>query len=134
MGSDRSCDVDYNATAGAPQLAALRMQARRFTAKIPSSPPKASPNSPNSEQIMNHENKNIKEAGMLVLRVWREAASFFLSIELGLMVLVAFATVGGVWLAAMGDARSLLAFGFAIAYVAGRAVLHVKRVLAWPFI
>jgi hypothetical protein len=83
---------------------------------------------------MNHENKNIKEAGKLVLRVWREAASFFLSIELWLMVLVAFATVGGVWLAAMGDARSLLAFGFAIAYVAGRSVLHVKCVLAWPFI
>jgi hypothetical protein len=83
---------------------------------------------------MDHENKNIKQASALVLRAWREAASFFLSVELWLMVLVAFATVGGVWLAAMGDLRCLLAFGFAIAYVTGRSVLHVKRVLAWPFI
>jgi hypothetical protein len=50
------------------------------------------------------------------------------------MVVVAFATVGGVWLAAMGDLRCLLAFGFAGAYLAARAVLHVKRILAWPFI
>jgi len=83
---------------------------------------------------MGHDIKTIKEAGTLVRRVWREAASFFLSIELWLMVLVAFATVGGVFLAVLGDARCLLAFGFAIAYVVGRAVLHLRRVLAWPFI
>ncbi len=83
---------------------------------------------------MGHDIKTIKEAGALALRVWREAASFFLSIELWLMVLVAFATVGGVFLAFLGDLRCLLAFGFAIAYVAGRSVLHLRRVLAWPFI
>lgn len=83
---------------------------------------------------MGHDIKTIKEAGALALRIWREAASFFFSIELWLMVLVAFATVGGVFLAFLGDARCLLAFGFAIAYVAGRAMLHVRRVLAWPFI
>jgi hypothetical protein len=88
----------------------------------------------NSELIMGHDIKTIKEACVLASRVWRQAASFFLSIELWLMVLVAFVTVGGVFLAFLGDARCLLAFGFAIAYVAGRAVLHVRRVLSWPFI
>ena len=66
--------------------------------------------------------------------MWREAAGFFFSIELWLMVLVAVATVGGVWLAFMGDARSLLAFGFVIAYMTVRPVLHVKGILKWPFI
>jgi len=83
---------------------------------------------------MSHDIKTIKEAGALALRVWREAASFFLSIELWLVVLTAFATVGGVFLAFLGDARCLLAFGFAVAYVAGRSVLHVRRVLSWPFL
>ena len=83
---------------------------------------------------MGHDIKTIKEAWALTLRVWREAIHFFLSIELWLMVLVAGATVGGVWLAALGDGRSLLAFGFAIAYVVTRSVLHVKRILGWPFI
>jgi hypothetical protein len=88
----------------------------------------------NSEHIMGHDIKTIKEAGALMLRAWREASSFFLSIELWLMVLVAFATVGGVFLAAVGDARCLLPFGFALAYLAARSVLHHKRILAWPFI
>jgi hypothetical protein len=83
---------------------------------------------------MGHDIKTIKEALALIVRVWRQAIHFFLSIELWLMVVVAAATVGGVWLAAMGDARSLLAFGFAIAYVATRTTLHVKRILSWPFI
>jgi hypothetical protein len=83
---------------------------------------------------MGHDVKTIKQAGTLVLQTWRAAAAFFLSIELALMVLVAFATVGGVWLAAMGDLRCLLAFGVAGGYLALRAVLHMKRVLAWPFI
>jgi hypothetical protein len=83
---------------------------------------------------MGHDIKTIKEAGTLMLRVWREASAFFLSIELCLMVLVAFATVAGVWLAFMGDALFLLAFGFAGGYVVARAVLHMKRLLAWPFI
>lgn len=83
---------------------------------------------------MGHDIKTIKEGGALVLRAWREALPFFLSIELFLMVGVAFATVGGVWLAVMGDLRCLLPFGFAAAYLAARGVLHTKRILAWPFV
>ncbi|MDB5791286.1 MAG: hypothetical protein JWQ80_1310 [Massilia sp.] len=83
---------------------------------------------------MRHEIKTLKEAGALTLRVWRESIHFFLSIELWLMVVVAAATVAGVWLAALGDARSLLSFGFAIAYVVTRTILHVKRIVSWPFI
>ena len=78
--------------------------------------------------------KTVKEALALILRVWRDAIVFFLSIELWLMVLVAGATVGGVWLAFLGDARGVLALGFAAAYLAGRVVLHTKRILAWPFL
>jgi hypothetical protein len=50
---------------------------------------------------------NFKDIAALTLRVWREAATFFLSIELGLMLLVVAATVGGVWLAVMHDVHSL---------------------------
>lgn len=82
---------------------------------------------------MSQEIKNIKEAGALVLRAWRQASPFFLSIELLLMVVVSFLTVAGAWLAVMGDLRCLLAFGAAGAYLTARPVLHVKRVLAWPF-
>jgi hypothetical protein len=96
------------------------VQALEYTDKIP--------------WIMDHDIKTFKQAGALVLRTWRAAAAFFFSIELLLVVLVAFATVGGVWLAVMGDLRCLLAFGFAGGYLALRAALHVKRVLAWPFI
>lgn len=88
----------------------------------------------NSELIMGHDIKTIKQAGTLVLRAWREASPFFLSIEVWLMVLVACATVGGVFLAVLGDVRCLLAFGFAAAYLVARPVLHVKRILAWPFL
>jgi hypothetical protein len=83
---------------------------------------------------MGHNIHTFNEARALALRVWRDAAGFFLSIELALMVLVAVATVGGVFFAVMGDMRSLLCFGFAIGYVATRSVLHVKRKLSWPFI
>ncbi|KQV90187.1 hypothetical protein ASD15_22910 [Massilia sp. Root351] len=83
---------------------------------------------------MGHNIQSIKEACALALRVWREASAFFFSIELWLMVLVAMATVGGVFLAFMGSPFSILAFGFAIAYVGTRAVLHAKRILHWPFI
>ncbi|MFC3458559.1 MULTISPECIES: hypothetical protein [Massilia] len=76
----------------------------------------------------------LKDACALTLRVWRQACPFFLSIELWLMVLVAGATVGGLFLAVLHDARSLLAFGFALGYVALRAVLHVRRILSWPFV
>jgi hypothetical protein len=88
----------------------------------------------NSELIMGHDTKTFKQAGTLVLHTWRQASGFFLSIELLLMVLVAFATVGGVWLAVMGSALCLLPFGFAGGYLAARAMLHMKRILAWPFI
>ncbi len=83
---------------------------------------------------MNNEVKTFREALLLVLHTWRAASAFFLSIELWLMVGVAAATVGGVWLAFMGDASSLLAFGLSIGYVVARTVLHVKRILNWPFI
>jgi len=75
-----------------------------------------------------------KDIAVLTLRIWREAAAFFLSIELALMLLVAAATVAGVWLAVLHDAGSLLAFGFVIAYVAARIILHAKRILSWPFL
>ena len=83
---------------------------------------------------MGHDIKTIKEALALLHSVWGEASGFFLSIELWLMVLVAASTVAGTWLAVMGDAWSLLAFTFAFGYVAARTVLHLKRILAWPFI
>ena len=88
----------------------------------------------NNETTMGHDIKTVKEAVALLLRVWRDAFSFFLSIELWMMVLVAASTVGGAWLAVMGDAWSLSAFAFAIGYVVTRTVLHQKRILAWPFI
>lgn len=83
---------------------------------------------------MGHDIKTFRQAVVLLLRVWREAFGFFISIELWLMVLVAAATVGGAWLAVMGSAWSLLAFGFASGYIGTRTVLHVRRILSWPFI
>ncbi|MEN3275282.1 MAG: hypothetical protein V7631_1072 [Massilia sp.] len=83
---------------------------------------------------MGHNIHTFKEARALALRVWRDASTFFFSIELALMVLVAVATVGGVFFAVLEDLRSLACFGFAIAYIATRSVLHVKRKLSWPFI
>lgn len=78
--------------------------------------------------------KTVKEALVLMRRVWCEAIVFLLSIELWLMLMVAGATVGGVWLAFLGDARAVLALGMAAAYLVGRVVLHAKRILAWPFL
>lgn len=83
---------------------------------------------------MNREVKTFRDALALVLRACREAAPFFRSIEVWLMVLVAAATVGGFWLAFMGDLRSVVVFGFAIGYLVLRPVLHMKRILAWPFL
>lgn len=74
------------------------------------------------------------EAVKLIMRTWRRAAPFFASIEVWLMVLVAAAIVGGIFLAALGDARCLLAIGFSVGYLVLRPVLHVKGILAWPFI
>ena len=78
--------------------------------------------------------KTVKEALALMLRVWRDSIIFFLSIELWLRVVVAGATVGGVWLAFMGDLCGVLVLGAAAAYLAGRVVLHTRRILAWPFL
>ena len=83
---------------------------------------------------MGHDTNSTKEALAELRQVWRESADFFLSIELWLMVASACASVAGVWLAYMGDLRCLLAFGAVLAYLALRVVLHLKRLLAWPFI
>jgi hypothetical protein len=83
---------------------------------------------------MGHDIKTVQDAAALVRRTWRQASAFFLSIELLLMVLVAFATVAGVWLAVLGSALCLLPFGLAGAYLGARWMLHMKRILAWPFI
>jgi hypothetical protein len=74
------------------------------------------------------------EALKLIAHAWRQTGPFFTSIEVWLMVLVSAAIVGGIFLAAMGDARSLLAIGFAIGYLMLRPVLHVKGILSWPFL
>ncbi len=78
--------------------------------------------------------KTPHEAFKLILATWRHAAPFFASIEVWLMVLVAATVVGGVFLAAMGDVRSLLAIGFSVAYLVLRPVLHAKGILSWPFL
>ncbi|MBB3222704.1 hypothetical protein [Pseudoduganella umbonata] len=83
---------------------------------------------------MNSEATTVREAIALVLRACRAAMPFFLSIETWLMVAVAAATVGGFWLAFMGDLRSLLVFGGAVGYLVLRSVLHAKRILGWPFV
>jgi hypothetical protein len=46
------------------------------------------------------------------------------------MVLVASATVGGLFLAVIDGFRSVLCFGFASAYLARRTVLRVRRKLS----
>ena len=74
------------------------------------------------------------EALKLITATWRRAIPFFASIEVWLMVMVAAATVCGIFLAAMGDARCLLAIGFAVGYLVLRPVLHAKGILRWPFI
>lgn len=74
------------------------------------------------------------EAFKLISDTWRLAAPFFASIEVWLMVLVAASTVGAIFLAAMGDARSLLAIGFTVGYLVLRPVLHAKGILSWPFL
>ena len=83
---------------------------------------------------MNSEATTFREALALVLRACRAALPFFLSIETWLMVAVAAATVGGFWLAFMGDLRSLAAFAGAVTYLVLRSVLHAKRILSWPFL
>jgi len=79
---------------------------------------------------MNHQLKTLKE----LPRVWRQAGDFFASIEVGLVLLMAFAMVAGVWLAFTGDGRGLLMLATVAAYFIARPVLHVKGILKWPFL
>lgn len=83
---------------------------------------------------MDSQIKKVKQACALTLQVWRAARGFFISIEVWLMVVVAFATVAGCFLAAMGRPSSLLVFGAVIAYLAARPILHYKGILRWPFL
>lgn len=78
--------------------------------------------------------KTPQEAFKVIARTWRQATPFFTSIEVWLMVLVAASTVGGIFLAAMGEPSSLLAIGFAVGYLVLRPVLHAKGILSWPFL
>jgi hypothetical protein len=78
--------------------------------------------------------KTPRQALNLVVATWRRSAGFFTSIEVWLMVLVAATAVGAVFLAAMGDVRSLLAIGFVVGYLVLRPVLHAKGILSWPFL
>jgi hypothetical protein len=78
--------------------------------------------------------KTPQEAIKLIAATWRRAKPFFSSIEVWLMVVVAAAVVVGIFLAAMGDARCLLAIGFAVGYLVARPVLHAKGILSWPFL
>ncbi|MES2262626.1 MAG: hypothetical protein V4724_29220 [Pseudomonadota bacterium] len=75
-----------------------------------------------------------KDLCALTLRVWREAAGFFLSIEVCLLLLVAVAPVAGLFLAFMGEWSAVPCFAFALGYLVARPVLHVKGILGWPFI
>jgi len=87
-----------------------------------------------AETVMEKPVKTPKEALKLIAATWHRAGPFLASIEVWLMVLVAAAMVGGVFLAAMGDARSLLAIGFSVGYLVLRPVLHAKGILSWPFL
>lgn len=78
--------------------------------------------------------KTPKEAFKVVAATWRRAQPFFCSVEVWLMVLVAASIVGGMFLAAMGDARSLAVIGLAVGYLVLRPVLHAKGILSWPFL
>ncbi|XLZ70881.1 hypothetical protein ABT364_02655 [Massilia sp. SR12] len=78
--------------------------------------------------------KTPREALKLIANTWRRSAGFLTSVEVWLMVVVAGATVGSVFLAAMGDARSVLLLGFAVGYLVLRPVLHAKGILSWPFL
>lgn len=83
---------------------------------------------------MNHETKTFQDAAAALVHALRASRGFFLSIELWMMVLVAGATVGGAWLALLGNGWSLAVLAFAIGYVPARTVLHARQVLSWPFL
>jgi len=69
-----------------------------------------------------------------ILKAWQQAAGYFKSIEVGLVLLMAFAMVGGVWLSAMADGRGPLLLATVAAYFIARPILHVKGILSWPFL
>lgn len=75
-----------------------------------------------------------REAAAALRHIWREGATFFLSIELWMMVLLSWVTVAGFWLAYTGNLLALPVFGAAIGYVVLRIALHLRRILAWPFL
>lgn len=68
------------------------------------------------------------------IRVWQTSAEYFKSIEVALVLGMAFAMVGGVWLTALGDARGLILLATVLVYFIARPVLHVKGILSWPFL
>lgn len=82
---------------------------------------------------MSNHPRPITHAIAEVASAVRAAAGFLLTIEVWMMVVVAAATVAGFWLAFVGNPGSLLAFAFAAGYLAARVVLHLKRILSWPF-
>jgi len=69
-----------------------------------------------------------------IIAVWRQSAHYFKSIEVGLVLLMAFAMVGGVWLSVMADGRGPLLLAAVAAYFIARPILHVKGILSWPFL
>lgn len=83
---------------------------------------------------MSHDTNTFKQAVDQVRCAVRESADYFRSIEVWLMVVVAAATVGGFWLAFLGEPASLLAFALAWGYLALRVTLHIKRIVSWPFL
>lgn len=83
---------------------------------------------------MSHDTSTIKQAIDQVRCALRESTEYFRSIEVCLMIVVAAATVGGFWLAFLGDPSSLIVFAFAWGYLALRVALHIKRIVSWPFL
>lgn len=68
------------------------------------------------------------------IHVWQQSVEYFKSIEVALVLCMAFAMVGGVWLTALGDARGLILLATVLGYFIARPVLHVKGILSWPFL
>lgn len=68
------------------------------------------------------------------IRVWQQSAEYFKSIEVALVLFMAFAMVGGVWLSVMADGRGPLLLATVAAYFITRPILHVKGILSWPFL
>ena len=82
---------------------------------------------------MEPEVRSLRDLLAQFARACRAASGYFKSIEVWLMIAMAAATVGGVFLAFMGEPSALAAFGIVIAYFTVRPILHVKGILRWPF-